>query len=343
MAKILYLADNSFGSTSSHRANALRRIGHDVEVRDAYVLANSYGSLVSAVHFQTGYFLLQSALERWLKNVIRNLEQRPDLIWVDMGELFGPNCLKLLKTLNAPIILYNVDDPTGKRDGRRFNALLKSIQYYDLIAVVRQETANECTQLGAKRVVRVFRSYDEVEHRPFAAVNEIPKALRSEVAFIGTWMRHERRDEFLMKLIEQGVPVSIWGNRWQKSAYFGKLESNWKGPALYGRDYVGAIQGSRICLGMLSKGNRDLHTQRSLEVPFAGGLFCAERTAEHQYLYTEGKEAVFWSDVKECADVCNRLLGDEPLRESIRLAGAVKVRALNLGNEDVCSHVLSNL
>jgi len=163
------------------------------------------------------------------------------------------------------------------------------------------------------------------------------------VAFIGTWMRYEKRDEFLLELVAQGVPISIWGDRWEKSPHFAKLKSYWRGNALRGRDYVAAIQGSKLCLGMLSKGNRDLHTQRSLEVPFAGGLFCAERTTEHQELYKEGAEAVFWSDATECADICNRLLKDSILREKIRKSGMERIRALKLGNEDVCRHVLKTL
>jgi spore maturation protein CgeB len=144
-------------------------------------------------------------------------------------------------------------------------------------------------------------------------------------------------------LIERGVPVTIWGNRWEKSPHFNLLKKNWKGTALHGRDYVAAIQGSKICLGMLSKGNRDMHTTRSLEVPFAGGLLCAERTAEHQQLYTENVEAVFWKDADECADVCLRLLKEDAAREEIRKRGMLKVLSLQMGNEQVCRQILESL
>jgi len=103
---------------------------------------------------------------------------------------------------------------------------------------------------------------------------------------------------------------------------------------------VAAIQGAKLCLGLLSKENRDLHTQRSAEIPYAGGLFCAERTSEHRQLYTEGAEAVFWSDAEECIQACRRLLADEPLRERIRIAGMHRIRALGLGNESICRQIL---
>jgi spore maturation protein CgeB len=136
--------------------------------------------------------------------------------------------------------------------------------------------------------------------------------------------------------------VSIWGGRWQKSPSWNRLKPYFRGGGLGGRDYVAAIQGAKICIGMLSKGNRDLHTQRSLEVPFVGGLFCAERTSEHQKMYQEGVEAVFWSDAIECARVCNELLANDSLRESIRLAGMKRVRLLGVGNEATCETILEN-
>ncbi|MBA4053730.1 MAG: hypothetical protein C0490_03375, partial [Marivirga sp.] len=284
MANILYVGDSSASSTSAHRADAIKRLGHTVVVIDPY---NAFSKQLNSrwfgpIHFRTGYALLQTKVAKWLTHTLENTHIKPDLIWVDSGELFGPECVKVLKKITCPVVLYNIDDPTGKRDGKRFDSLIQSIPFYDLIAVVRRETEKECRQLGAKNVIRVYRSYDEIAHKPFNSISEIPEKFKSEVAFIGTWMRYEKRDEFLLELISSGIPVSIWGDRWQKSPHFAKLESHWKGPALGGRDYVAAVQGAKICLGLLSKGNRDLHTTRSLEVPYSGGLLCAQRTIEHQ-------------------------------------------------------------
>jgi len=341
--RILYFGDGFLGSTSAQRAEALKRLGHRVELLDPYkAFQKNFVGLRGSLNFRSGYRLLQSGLEKWLKNETEKL-QRPDIIWVDMGELFGRGCLEILKSLSCPIVLYNIDDPTGGRDGRRFDLLLRSIKSYDVIVVVRNSTRDELVKLGAKRVIRVFRNYDEVMHRPFDSLQDIPQNLRSEVVFVGTWMRYEKRDEFLLRLIEKGVPVSIWGDRWQKSPNFEKLKANWRGNALYGRDYVAAIQGSKICIGMLSKGNRDDHTTRSLEVPFAGGLLCAERTDEHLELYEENVEAVFWKDADECASVCLRLLNDEAEREQIRKNGMRKVRSLKLGHEDLCREILEHV
>lgn len=344
MASILYLGDDHPSSTAAHRAQALRRIGHTVshwnpEKAIAEELKNS---LKNFLHYRTGYRFLQQKLAFFLQGMMAEKSEY-DLIWVDSGEFFGLKCLQLLKAYALPIILYNIDDPTGKRDQGRFQSLKKAIGYYDLVVVVREETAEECRLLGAKNVIRVYRSYDEEAHKPYTDIGDIPMDYRSEVAFIGTWMRNEKRDEFLVKLLQQGIPLSIWGDRWQKSGYWNILKKAYRGGALGGRNYVAAMQGANICLGFLSKGNRDLHTTRSLEIPYAGGVLCAERTSEHKRMYADGHEAVFWTDVEECVAVCQKLLSDNYYCEQLRSAGMDKVRTLRLGNEDVCREILQHL
>jgi spore maturation protein CgeB len=246
-----------------------------------------------------------------------------------------------LRTLNRPVILYNTDDPTGRRDGHRFDSLLRAVSYYDLCVTVRETTAAELLNHGARAVRHVWMSYDEIAHRPFNRLADIPAAFRSEVAFVGTWIPGENRDQFLLSLIEKGISLSIWGDAWQKSPGWDAIQPFWRGRSIYGRDYVAAIQGAKLVLGLLSKGNRDLHTTRSVEIPYAGGLLLAERTTEHLKLYKDGKEAVFWADAEECAALCEQLLNDDQLRESIRARGAQKVRAAGLGNEDVLRDILS--
>lgn len=341
---ILYFGDDSVSATSFHRACALKRLGHEVIVCNPKESLNKFvrNKYLNVFNYHTGYVFTQLIIQKWIKKLLTNLKLI-DLIWIDSGELFGPKCLKELKSLKCPIVLYNHDDPTGKRDGNRFYLLQKSIQYYDLCVVVRAENVNEFKKLGAKKVLKVFRSYDEEMHKPFDSISDISTEFRSEVAFIGTWMRNEKRDEFLLELIKNGLQVSIWGDRWEKSPFWEKLQPYYRGRSLGGRDYVAAIQGAKICLGFLSKGNRDLHTTRTMEIPYAGGLFCAERTTEHLELYKEGVEAVFWEDVDECAEVCKKLLADDVLSENIRQAGMKKVRELHLGHEDVCKEIIENL
>lgn len=345
MSKIIYFGDSNLASTSRHRADALQRLGHDITFYDPYIglekyfLNNKYGFAFNAM---SGFRFIQSGMKEYIKDC---LSKTPDseIIWVNGGELFGAGVVKLLKKTMARVILYNNDDPTGMRDGNRFSSLLTALPLYDHCVVMRDINIGEYKAYGAKSIQRVWMSYDEIMHNPYENATLVPNHMRSEVSFIGTWMRYEGRDKFMMALADGGVPISIWGNRWEKSPYWSGLKNFYRGPAISGEDYVAAIQGAKISIGMLSKGNRDLHTTRSLEIPFAGGLLLAERTVEHQSLYEEDKEAVFWSSSEECAKKCLNLLENDALRESIRAAGMNRVRTLSVGNEDICREILIRL
>lgn len=337
MARILYIGSADSGSTSRHRADALRRLGHEVVIADPYLslIKQLENRWLGVFHYRTGYRFLQAAVERWIGQLLLGFEDF-DIAWVDSGELIGVKSMRLLNAAKLSTVLFNHDDPTGKRDGRRFESLLMALPLYDLCAVVRQKNVQEYKVLGAKTVLCIRRSYDEIMHAPYPNKADIPECFHSEVVFIGTWMRGEGRDQFVLDLLRRGIPVSIWGERWQKSPLWTQLKDCHRGGNLSGRDYVAAIQGGKICLGMLSKGNRDLHTTRTMEIPYAGGLLCAERTSEHLELYRDGVEAVFWSTADECAEQCQRLLADAAWRESVRIAGMARIRASRLGHEDVC-------
>jgi len=343
--RILYLGEGSDYSTSKHRASALQRLGHTVDLIDMRRLAGDLigHPLWGKFHFHTGYEFLQWRVHASLNKLQRSLNEKYDVVWVNSGELLGAACVKSLLGLANASILYINDDPTGGRDGARFRSLRRAISQYSLAVVVRRDNEIDFANRKAQRVLRVFMSYDEIAHAPLNTGEPIPSNFRSEIAFLGTWMRREGRHEFVDHLINAGLRVNIWGDRWHKAPNWKNLKPFWKGPGMGGREYVAAIQGAKICLGLLSKGNRDLHTTRSAEIPYAGGLLCAERTSEHLQMYRENEDAVFWSTPAECIAVCKRLLEDDTERARIRQNGMRRVRELKVGNEDIARQVLAEV
>jgi spore maturation protein CgeB len=218
------------------------------------------------------------------------------------------------------VINYNIDDPFGTRDLRTWRLYLASVPYYDALFVMRNENVREAQALSAKAVYRVWMSADEVAHAPLDLSSEERLAWASDVVFVGTWM--PERGPFLARLLELGVPLAIFGNRWSKAPEWAKLRPAVKGAWLdSSASYRKAILGAKVCLGLLSKGNRDQSTTRSFEIPFAGRALCAERTAEHLSLYVEGQEAEFWNTPEECAEKCRMLLADDRRREEMAERG----------------------
>jgi spore maturation protein CgeB len=323
--KILFLGVD--GGNAIKRGHALKRLGHDVMRIDPYSLfplKNFVGRLI----YYGGAPLIESYLKKKIIPIISNLNF--DVTYVDNGELVGRQILSVLKQVSFLIINYNNDDPFGTRDKKKWRLYLEAVPYYDLLAVVRQVNVAEAYALGAHKVIQVFMAVDELDG-PRAITPQDRQRLAHEVLFIGTWM--PERGPFLQKLVAAGVPLAIYGNDWHKAPEWPALKSVWHGPAIYGDDYIKALQLAKVSLGLLSKGNRDLHTTRTFEIPYCGGLLCAERTSEHLQLYQEDVEAVFWSDANECIDKCQNLLSNGKLRADIAEKGRLRCLRNGIFNE----------
>ena len=334
---ILYLGVRS--GTSLHRANALRRLGHDLTIVDPASFLPRHPARDYWIH-HTGALFLGTYIRRRVLSGIRSAQF--DLALIDGGALVDPILASELKRRCGSIVNLNVDDPFGSRDGNKWRLYLECVPIYDLLVVVRDCNIQEAFAAGARDVLKVYRSADEIAHAQGRLTAGDRERWGSEVAFIGTWM--PERGPFLARLVELGIPLTIYGDRWHKAQEWSVLKPHWRGPGLYNDDdYAKAVQCAGVCLGLLSRGNRDLSTQRSFEVPYLGGVLCAERTPEHLSLYTEDAEAFFWSGPEECAEKCHRLLADPDLRQ--RLAYNGRRRCIENGtlNQAVLDQVLSRV
>jgi spore maturation protein CgeB len=336
---ILYIGSDS--GTSRHRALSLSRLGHKVQTLDPHSLLPS-GRLIAYWKYHTGSYGLKRFIRARVLGAIRSAKF--DLVWVDAGDLICPEIIRDLKQQARFVINYNVDDPYGPRDGNKWRLYLRSVPFYDLVVVVRDCNVAEAFKAGARDVLRVHRSSDEVAHAPRKLSPSDLAKWGSEVVFIGTWM--PERGPFLARLVERCVPLSIWGNRWSKAKEWPILRPHWRGPGLDTNtvdDYARALQCAKVCIGLLSKENRDLCTQRSFEIPRLGGVLCAERTSEHLALYAEDVEAVFWNDPDECAEKCKRLLNDAIWRNQVAQKGQLRAIQNGTSNETVMNQIISKV
>jgi spore maturation protein CgeB len=60
-------------------------------------------------------------------------------------------------------------------------------------------------------------------------------------------------------------------------------------------------------------------------------------------MYQEGKEALFWGDVDECAAMCRYALEDEQRRLTIAAAGRERIVANGNYNEQAIKFILERL
>jgi spore maturation protein CgeB len=331
--RILYVGYQD--GTCLDRANALRRLGHEVEHIDPRPLLPQ-SNWVGMVTWKLGGNWFGPRVARKLPEVISGSHY--DLCYVDGGEWVTPRVVNVLRRYADKVINYNIDDWLGSRDGARCRAYRQSIPHYDLCIVMRDINVTEARTLGARDVLRVWMSSDEVQHVPRDLTQADHEAWDCDVLFVGTWF--PERGPFMLGLIERGVPLTIRGQRWHKAPEWEQLRAHWKSGPIYGDDYAKAIQCARVNLGLLSRGSRDLHTTRSSEIPSLGALLCAERTTEHLGMYDEGVEALFWGDVEECATMCRYALEDNARRHKIAAAGRARFLRNGTRNERVMSEIL---
>jgi len=332
--KILYLG--TISGTSLHRRTALERLGHQVRHIDPEAtLPKDY--VRAKFRYESGALLSDRRVAR---DVLAQVERETyDLVWVDHGRCVGPVLIDGLRARFGPVLNLNVDDPYGWRDRLSWLLYRKAVAHYDLVVVVRKPNVEEARALGARDVMQVWRAADEVAHASRTLTTADRRKYGSDVVFVGTYF--PERGPFFAELVRRGVPLTIFGDHWQKAREWPLLEPHWRGPSSRSDDeYAKMVQGAKVVLGLLSKGNRDLHTTRSAEVPLLGAAFCAERTPEHDALYLDGKEAVFWDDAAECAAACDALLRDAAWRRSVAAAGRARCIANGTLNERIAEAVL---
>lgn len=335
MINMLYIGLED--GTSLDRANAYRRLGHNVTHLNTRNLLPR-GQWIDHITWQLGDYwlacIVRIKLAKWL------VDKRFDYCHVDAGEWLGPSAVRLLKRHCKKVVNYNIDDPTGTRDSKRFVCYRQAIPEYDLLCVVRKENVREVEALGARQVLCVRRSADEISHAPRVITDSDRQTWASDVLFIGTWM--PERGPFLLELIELGVPLTIRGARWHKAPEWQTLKKYWKGDHLVGHEYAMAIQCAKVNLGLVSEGNRDQHTTRSAEITALGGLLCAKRTTDHTQMYDEGIEAIFWSSPEECANVCLDVLRNISKYSAIAAAGQKRCISSGYMNEPTCKKIIDS-
>jgi spore maturation protein CgeB len=195
---------------------------------------------------------------------------------------------------------------------------LEQLPEYDIYFTTKSYGVKELERLGCPKVKFIGNAFDPHTHRPIPVTDLIRQQFGGPVGFVGTY--EKERAELMLSLAQEDIPVRIWGSSWQDC---GIKHRNLKieNMPIEGDDYAAAVSAFDINLCFLRKQNRDLQTQRSVEIPACGGFMLAERTAEHCALFEEGKEAEYFSSPEELLDKVKYYLAHPLARRGIAAAG----------------------
>jgi hypothetical protein len=274
--------------------------------------------------------------------VMRRLARRSrfDLVWVDRGLAIRPETLRELRGAQpqALFLSFSLDDMSNpQHQSRRW---LGCVSGYDLHVTNKSYNVSELEEMGAPHVLFVDNAYDPQVHRPL----EISEADRARyggaIGFVGHYERE--RGEMILGLCREGLEVRVHGPAWkplrgvEPRLVLGETY-------LDGLEYTKAINATAINLGFLRKGNRDLQTTRSIEIPACGGFLLAERTDEHRRLFQEGEEAEFFASFPELLEKCRHYLAHPDERQRLAAAGRRRCQESDYSHAAQLARVLVEL
>jgi len=252
----------------------------------------------------------------------------PDLIWFEWPRSFEPAFLRQVRTLcpNARLISFQDDNPFGTRhsDSWQWELYMRCVPEFDLHLVKRVSDVNQLGALGA----RACRIWLHGIYRPLFTppVGNIEKIY--PVSFVGTCF--DNRAELLEILIgKHGLPIHVFGTHWQRRSNLPRRFPHLFHLEVTGTDYVQVIHQSMICIGLVSSSHNDEWSLRTFEIPGCATMFLAQRTQVHEAMFREGTEAIFFSDMQECASAIRPLLSEPALAMSIGKAGYARCVADN--------------
>ena len=325
--RVLLIADLNYHAKGHSRLQALKRLGLETRsISHTPITVASHGEPKPTLAFRIAWKLgFHLDTEDVNKQLLRDsLDFEPDIIWIEKGNMIKPTTLSDLRKqfTRAVIASYSEDDMFNPVN--RTIAYVRGLRHYHIVFITKSYNANpsELPSLGAHVCQFVDKAFDPEQHRPIPITNEERETFGSDIGFIGTYAPERGRD--VLFLAENGLSIRVWGNGWDvfKGAHPNlRIERQ----ALINRPddlkYTKGIIATKINLGFLRKANRDLQTDRSVEIPACGGFMLAEKSTEHTRLFSDGKEAVFYNDKHELLHKAKKYLSDPTARKAIAQAG----------------------
>lgn len=322
-------------------ADALTGLGTDI-IRFCWAdyFKGPFGSVQEAIPFP-GPALFK--LNRAIVNVAK--EEKPEIVLVWRGTHILPKTLRAIKSqVGATLVSYNNDDPFGPavhghvpwRHHFRWRQYLKSVPEYDLHFVYRNINVPEILQKGAQQACVLMPYFIPEINRPVEISENELRKYACDIVFVGHY-EPDGREQYLRALVEAGLHVRLFGGGYWTRQVLGNLYDYFASivPA-EGEDYAKALCGAKMCLAFLSKMNRDAYTRRCFEIPACGRLLLCERTRDLQGMFTEDKEAVFFSSPDE---LVNKALWLRDRPEEIGRIAQAGMRRVHADGHDVTSRM----
>jgi len=327
--KVLFVGDLSSYARAKQRFEVMQELGYLVKGLSSVTpeterSQNNRPSIWSRIRHKIGYPLDSVNINEKLIPALTNFQ--PDVLWIEKTNTVFLSTYKKIRQAfpQIKIVYYSEDDIYMPHNRSAY--LTRSLPIFDAVFTTKPRNVKELPKLGVRRVVCVFKAYNQSFHRPIVLSTEEQTIWGADVSFVGTF--EEDRYEKMLFLAAHGIKVRVWGKGWQK--YQNKHPNLLvEAKLVLNEDFIKVINATLINLNFLRKINRDRHTARSVEIPACQGFMLTERTDEHSQLFEEGKETEFFDSQEELLSKVQYYLENDKNRLDIAKAG--RQRCLDSG------------
>jgi spore maturation protein CgeB len=321
MPSLLYVGDLGAGLTSQDRLDALISLGAEVDSIGPERRKGISGKID---------WLLSSRLQvgRSIRRINEAIAQRLttrnyDILWLDKGWLIWPATLKAVRTRVSSIVLFNNDNPWGEHESGMWRLHKAIIPLVDEVIVPKYSVIRPYERCGASRVS--VADFGFAPERHFSSDNPITRD--QDICFIGTALKdggkiRPHRTEIVLalgKLLPRRI--SVYGYGWKKALRGAEQYFKLIADGAWDNQYRQTIWRSKINLSFVTKDNWEESSHRAFEITACGGCLLAERSSRLEQSFKEGEEAMYFSQISECAEVATLLLDNDAVRDRISSAG----------------------
>jgi spore maturation protein CgeB len=325
MMRILIVGALSDYAIERHYLDHLKSKNAEVDVRvfacQNYFLDYYHKSILNKFIFRLGYKRIFHRISLLLRAEIESY--KPDVLFVFKGMEILPQTLKWAKMKGIKLVNYNPDNPflfSGFGSGN--SNITDAIGLYDLHLTYDDRIKEQLEREMRSQVKKIPFGF-ELSESTYEECRKEDEVLR--LCFLGN--PDKSRASFIMQLLEAGIPVDVYGHKWQR--FIDHSEARIYDP-VYHVDFWRVLRKYRVQLNLMRVHNPFSHNMRSFEIPAIGGIMLAPDTVDHQRFFNNGTEAILYSGVKDCIAKAKRVLSLS-LENANEYRDAARLRSISSG------------
>jgi spore maturation protein CgeB len=244
-----------------------------------------------------------------------------DFLLVFKGMLLSPKTLQKFRVAGIPCYCVYPDVSFQDHGANIWDCL----PLYDCVFTTKSFHLEDSElRRRVKRLEFVPHGFDPEVHRPIPLTTTLQAYYSSDLSFVGVWT--PKKEQILSALVDAmpDVKLKIWGPFWERANL--SVRKCWQGRAAYGDELAAICTNARINLGLLSEAGGgtvkgDQTTARTWQIPACGGFMLHEDTEELRAAFSGGEHIAVFRSTSELANAVRQYLGDDALRDRIRVAG----------------------